>query len=53
MGRAMSNGGTAPRFNRGRRRTACRLTKVSHSIKTALSGKDDDNTGDGGEGAAG
>ncbi len=29
------------------------VTKVSHSIKTALSGKDDDNTGDGGEGAAG
>ena len=29
------------------------VTKVSDSIKKALSGKADDNSGDGGEGAAG
>ena len=29
------------------------VSKVSDSMKTALSGKDNDNTGHGGEGAAG
>ena len=63
---AGSDNGSAPATARPARKTPVRdavatagsdikkvVTKVSHSIKTALSGKDDDNTGDGGEGAAG